>query len=113
MSRDYKLYLDDILEAIQQINVYVKDIHTLDEFKADAITMDAVTFRLFVIGEAVKRLPDDIRKKHPQIEWRNIAGLRDIIAHSYFGLKVNILWDVVENKLNALETVIQQLLNEG
>lgn len=60
---------------------------------------DAVVRNLEIIGEAVKRLPDAIRKQHSDVEWRKIAGLRDILVHAYFGVDVEIIWDVIQHKL--------------
>ncbi len=72
--------------------------------------MDAVVRNLEVIGEAVKQLPHDVRSASPDVEWQKIAGLRDILIHAYFGIDVDIIWDVVSNKLPALETQIRRIL---
>ncbi len=67
---------------------------------------------LEVIGEAVKQLPADLRSREPAVEWQKIAGLRDILIHQYFGIDVDILWDITQNKLPALETSVGALLRE-
>jgi uncharacterized protein with HEPN domain len=66
---------------------------------------------LEVIGEAVKQLRADVRSAHPDVEWQKIAGLRDILIHAYFGIDLDIVWDVVSNKLPALETRIRSILD--
>ena len=106
MSRDYKVYLEDILEAIGKIRTYTVGM-SADSFAADNKTLDAVLRNLEVIGEAVKRIPDEIRLQHQQVEWKKIAGLRDILIHQYFGIDAEIIWDVVHNKLPELERQIR------
>ncbi|ADN02283.1 nucleotidyltransferase [Spirochaeta thermophila DSM 6192] len=74
--------------------------------------MDAVLRNLAVIGEAVKHLPHDLKDRYPQMDWRKIAGLRDIIVHEYFGIDEDILWDVVKNKIPKLLESVEQILSE-
>jgi len=101
MSRNLALYLDDIFTSIGKIERYTANM-TRKTFVADERTLDAVAHNLQVIGEAVKNIPDDMRDRYPQIEWRKIAGLRDILAHAYFAIDDEIVWDIVQTKLTAL-----------
>jgi uncharacterized protein with HEPN domain len=73
-------------------------------FIADERTYDAVVRNLEIIGEAAKRVPDDLRRLMPDIEWRKIADLRDILVHAYFGIDNEVLWDIVHNKVPELLT---------
>lgn len=107
--RDYKLYLDDIIEAAKRIEKYTKGL-TLEKFKKDNLVLDGVVRNLEIIGEAVKNIPTNVKDKHPDIEWKKIAGLRDILAHEYFGIDIEILWDIVENKLPDLKKELSRLL---
>jgi uncharacterized protein with HEPN domain len=101
VSRDWRLSLDDIREAYDKIERYVRGMER-DTFLADDKTYDAVLRNLEVIGEAAKSLPDTVRTRCPQINWRKVVGLRDVIAHGYFGLEPAVLWDIVSVKIPEL-----------
>ncbi|RKU13816.1 DUF86 domain-containing protein [Candidatus Poribacteria bacterium] len=111
MSRIYSLYLQDIVEASERIASYVKDV-THSKFETDQMRIDAVIRNLQIIGEAVKKLPDSIRDRYPNIAWQEIAGLRNRVTHVYFNVDINIIWDVVKFELPLLQTQIQQILEE-
>ena len=111
MPRDFRVGLEDILDAIHKIRAYTRGF-TLQAFRQDPKTFDAVVRNLEIIGEAAKNLPAAVRLKYPEIGWKRIAGLRDILIHEYFGVDAEIIWDVVENKLKTLEDVVQNILKE-
>ena len=87
MKKDLRVYLAHILECIQKIERYTAD--GKDRFMSDAMVQDAVLRNLEVIGEATKRLDDDYRREHPQIPWRAVAGLRDVLIHQYEGVDLD------------------------
>jgi uncharacterized protein with HEPN domain len=109
MSRDYRVCLEDIVVAVDKIAAFTKGF-TGVQFAQDEKTFDAVVRNLEIIGEAVKSIPDDVRQRFPEIEWRKAAGLRDILAHEYFAVDSDILWDVVKNKLPPLRGQILKML---
>jgi uncharacterized protein with HEPN domain len=109
MSRNTQLYLDDIREACEKIMRYSQGLD-LDQFVQDEKTFDAVVRNLEVIGEAAKHIPPEIRACYPDIEWNKLAGLRDIVAHKYFGLDEDILWDVIQHRIPALLDRVRQIL---
>lgn len=109
MHRDYRLYLDDILEAIEQIRFYVTGYSRID-FERDRRTQDAVIRNLEIIGEAAGKLPEDLYTTSHNVEWRKIIAFRNILIHEYFGVSLAIVWDVVQNKLDPLKTACCKLL---
>ncbi|MFH1862904.1 MAG: DUF86 domain-containing protein [bacterium] len=108
-KRDFRLFLSDIKECASKIQQYVSRT-SFEEFINTPILLDAVLRNLEIIGEASKNIPASIKKKYPQIEWRKISGLRDIVIHQYFGLDYNILWDVVQNKIPDLLRQMQHII---
>ncbi len=108
MSRSPKLYLEDIRIACDKITRFIEGM-TFESFKADERTYDAVIRNLEIIGEAAKNIPDDISQSHPEIEWRAITALRNIVSHEYFGVRDEIIWDIITNKVPNLRTQIGQI----
>ena len=109
--RDYKTYLEDIVQAAQKIDRYISEL-SLQTFSADEKTIDAVVRNLEVIGEAVRNIPGNIRERYPEIEWHRIAGLRNILIHEYFAISMKIIWDIVTNKLPILEQQIKKIIKD-
>ncbi|MFA4905660.1 MAG: DUF86 domain-containing protein [Candidatus Margulisiibacteriota bacterium] len=102
MSRDYKVFIQDILSAIKKIDSYSRNI-SFAKFREDELLIDAIVRNLEIIGEAAKNIPSSVRDKYEDIEWKKIAGLRDILIHEYFGVDIDILWDIIKNKLPELK----------
>jgi uncharacterized protein with HEPN domain len=111
MPRDYKIYLEDMLQAIDRVFRYTKGL-SLEAFSSDEKTLDAVVRNLEILGEAAKQVPDSVRRIHPQVDWSKLSGLRDILIHQYFGIDVVIVWDVVRTKLPPLQLQINQIVSK-
>ncbi len=107
-SRGMKLFMGDILEAIRKIKLYTEGMN-YDEFLKDDKTKDAVLRNLEIIGEAVKNLPAEVKKKHPKINWRVIVGMRDKLIHEYFGVSYQIVWETIKSDLPAFERQISKI----
>lgn len=111
MKRNIKLYLQDIWESILAIEEYVH-VLTEEEFYRNRQVQDAVVRRLEIIGEAVKNIDDDFRNKYQDIPWKKIAGMRDVVIHEYFGVKLKRVWDVVKKDLPDLKQKILLIMEK-
>ena len=109
MSRDLLLFLEDIEQSCERALRYAAN-KTFEQFQADQQCFDAVCRNLEIIGEAVKNVPEELRQRQPKIDWRRIAGLRDVLAHGYFALEPAMLWNIVLNHLPALLPAIRSAL---
>ena len=105
MNRDLRLYVEDIWESIGAIEEYSRGMSRAD-FEDNRQVQDAVARRLETIGEAVKHLPDDFRVRYPEVPWKLIAGMRDILIHEYFNVRLMRVWHVVTNDLPNLKQAI-------
>lgn len=101
--------LIDIANAIKRILHYTDGISKAD-LEINDEKLSAILYQITIIGEATKRLSQSFRQQHPQIPWREMAGMRDVIVHEYDQLDLEVIWDVVENKLSALLSLIDPLL---
>lgn len=112
MSRDFKLYIADIIQCCDRIDEYVIE-HTFESFSDDYKTIDAVARNLEIIGEAVKNIPKEMLALRPEIEWSDVARFRDVIAHQYFHVKLTVIWDVINNELDGIRAAASELLDNA
>jgi len=111
MKRIYKDYILDILLSIQDIEKFVEGI-SFKEFINDRKTVNATIRSLEVMGEAVKKIPLEIRNKYSEIPWKYIAGMRDKLIHEYHGVDLEIVWEVIKKEIPPLKSKFEKILKE-
>ena len=109
--RDQETYLLDILEAIEDIRKFTKDMRS-EDFEKDRKTIYAVVRAVEIIGEATKNLSGTLMHKYSGVPWKKMAGMRNRLVHEYFGIDLEILWYVVKHDAPSLEPQIRQILQE-
>lgn len=107
-KRDATLLIEDIETAISRIEKYTNRLNR-EAFLADEKTIDAVVRNLEIIGEATRQLPEDFKKRHSAIPWQNMAGLRNRIVHDYFGVDLEIIWQIISIEIPSLKKSISSL----
>ena len=111
MRRSTILYLEDILESAKNIQNYVGEL-SYQELIVDRMRLDAIVRNFEIIGEASSKIPQEIRDKYPFIEWRKIADFRNVLAHEYFGIDYEIMWQIIKEKLPNLRKGVQTILEK-
>ena len=109
MLKDQKTPLKHILDEINFILKYTKDIN-FDSLTKNEVLERAIVRSLEIIGEAVKQIDEDFKKQYKDIEWKKIAGFRDILIHRYFSIDWDIVWDVIKNKIPELRDKLRNLI---
>lgn len=103
-------FVSDIQEAIRRIADYTSGM-TYEAFLADTKTQDAVIRNLEIIGEAAKNLSEQLKAKHATIPWKGMAGIRDKLIHHYFGVNLDIVWQVVTSELSPVIAPLAEILD--
>ncbi len=111
MNREFLDFLEDILDAMEKAELLIEGVN-YEKFEADFRINFAVIRALEIIGEASKRLPDDVRVKYPEIPWKGMAGMRDRIIHGYDNVDYQIIWEVVKNDIPAIKPLVEKVLSD-
>jgi len=106
--KEDRLYLEHIRDSMAKIRAYTAGGH--DVFMRDSLIQDGVIRNFEIIGEATKQLSDDLKRKHPEIPWADIARFRDFLIHHYMGVNLKRVWEVIETRLPALNKAVDDLL---
>lgn len=109
MKRDYKLYLKDILAAMESVEKFVEDL-SFEAFKEDDKTASAVVRKFEIIGEATKHIPVELQRKYPDIPWKEMAGMRDRLIHFYFGVDYQLVWKTIKQRIPEAKSLIKKIL---
>lgn len=111
-KRNHRLFLYDILDCIDRIDNYTKDIEK-DSFMKNQLISDAVVRNMEIIGEAAKNLPPEIKEEISSIPWRNVIGFRNIVIHEYFYVDLANVWYILKNQLPVLKDAINKYINDN
>lgn len=109
-KRNPKLYISDILEAIEKIKEYTEDL-SFEEFEKDEKTIDAVVRNFEIIGEAAGNVPEEIKMKYLDVDWRDMIAMRNILAHEYFQVGLEIIWDTIEEDIPKIKLSMKNILD--
>ncbi len=108
MTREYMLFVKDILDAIKAVEKFIENL-SYKEFLKDEKTKSAVVWKIQVIGEATKNIPKSVRDNYEELPWKFMARIRDKIAHFYFGIDYKIVWQVASEKLPEIRPAIEKM----
>jgi uncharacterized protein with HEPN domain len=109
-KRHYSLFFEDTIDAMNKIESYIKDLD-YNSFCQNNMIIDAVVRNLEIIGEAIKNIPENIITNYPEIPWKRMIGLRNIVIHAYFGIDLENIWKIITENIPEVKPEIIQILN--
>ena len=108
MKGEWEDYLADIIQSMNEVEEFTRGL-TYESFMKDRKTINAVIRSLEVMGEASKRIPDEVRAKHSEIPWKRMAGMRDKLIHEYAGVDLETVWDVIQEEIPPIRPLLEEL----
>jgi uncharacterized protein with HEPN domain len=111
-KRNAKLFVEDMLNAVEKIERYCRAIRSFEEFSNQDIVIDAVLRNLEVIGEAAVNIPENIRSMYQEISWKRVVGLRNVVIHGYFVVDLQIVWTIIIKQLPGLKETLKKMVQE-
>lgn len=109
-SREWPLRIQDILDAIARIRQSTAEMTFEDFTNIDELLLQGIFYNFIIVGEATVNVPDEIRSRYPQIPWRSMSDMRNVIAHEYFQVNFKIVWNTIENYLPSLVPLLEELM---
>lgn len=107
--RDVNLFIQDVFEAIDKINSYIYGLNNEVDLKKDKKSYDAIMLNFIIIGEAVKNIYDEVKENHPDVEWREIMAMRNLLVHEYWGIDERVVWNTIKKDLPELKEIIKKI----
>ena len=111
LKREFILYLEDMFQSMERIEEYLGDLD-FKRFKMTYMVVDAIIRNFEIIGEASKNIPADIQNKYPEIPWKKMYGLRNLIAHEYFGIDYEMIWEIAKNNLPQNQIDLEKIIEK-
>jgi uncharacterized protein with HEPN domain len=109
--REWKLRISDILECVARIKEYTDGV-SFEQFQSDKKTVDAVLRNLEIIGEAVRHIPETVQERYSELPWAEMRAMRNIVAHQYFGVNLNIIWNTTQSNLPPIVAKLEEILEK-
>ena len=111
MKRKFDLFLKDIIECVEKLKEYTKNVE-YEQFKENNLSIDACVRNFEIIGEAIANLPEDLKARNVHVPWQEVKDFRNVILHKYWVVDTEVLWDIIQTKLDALKKQVQEVLKK-